>query len=188
MIYIEGGYMRIETKILDTEYEEKVEMVYFGDYISLDAKNAVNSAKQNIASQADNDYFDGGVTFFINRELFFEEKTTDLSGLWLNLISFKENTNDKGMTEVCFLDSVRTLFIIETPVGYRLKYQDAHYRFNDRDELIHSEPFTVESKQIEKEKFEQAIRKGFKEYHDFVVKNKLPISSYYLEQLLQQKI
>ncbi|MFJ8265735.1 hypothetical protein [Peribacillus asahii] len=180
--------MRIETKILDTEYEEKVEMAYFGDYISLDAKNAVNSAKQNIASQADNDYFDGRVTFWVNGELFFEEKTTDLSGLWLNLISFKENMNDKGMTEVCSLDSLRTLFIIETPVGYQLKYQDAHYTFNDRDELIHSEPFTVESKQIEKEKFEQAIRKGFKEYHNFVVKNKLPISSYQLEQLIKQKI
>ena len=41
---------------------------------------------------------------------------------------------------------------------------------------------------IEKEKFEQAIRKGFKEYHDFVMKNKLPISSYQLEQLIKQKI
>lgn len=160
---MEGGYMRNETKILDKEYEGKVEVVYLGEYISLDAKNAVNSAKQNIASQAENNYFDGRVTFWVDGEIFFEEKTTDLSGLWLNLISFKENMNDKGMTEACFLDSVRTLFIIGTPVGYQLKYQDAHYTFNNRDELIHSEPFTVESKQIEKEKFEQAIRKGFKE-------------------------
>ncbi|KAB7672164.1 hypothetical protein [Bacillus sp. B1-b2] len=57
--------------------------------------------------------------------------------------------------------------------------------FNDRAELIHTEPFIVESTQMEKEKFEQAIRKGFKEYRNFVVKNKLPISSYQLEQLLK---
>lgn len=180
--------MRIETKILDTEYEEKTGMVFFGDYISLDAETAVNSAKHNIASQEDNDFFDGRVSFFVKGELFFEEDTTSLSELWLDLISFKENINGKGIVEVCFLDSVRNLFIMETPVGYRLKYKDAHCTFNDKDELIHSAPFTIESKQIKKEKFEQAIRKGFMEYLDFVVNNKLPISSSQLEKLKKQKI
>ena len=122
------------------------------------------------------------------RSCFFEETTTDLSGLWLHLISFKENMNEDRMTEIHFLDSVRTLFVIESLVGYRLTYQDVHCTFNDRDELIHSKRFTVESKQITKEKFEQAIRKGFKEYRDFVVRNQLPISAYQLEQLIKQTI
>ncbi|MBM7602627.1 hypothetical protein JOC75_000597 [Metabacillus crassostreae] len=54
--------------------------------------------------------------------------------------------------------------------------------------MIHSDPFTIESKVIEREKFEQAIRKGFKKYQNFVVENELPISSYQLEQIIKQKI
>ncbi|MFS0881086.1 hypothetical protein [Metabacillus niabensis] len=160
-------------------------MAFFGNYISLNDDTVVDSAMQNIASQADNTYFDGLVSFYINGELFFAEETTSLSDLWLDLISFKKIMNSKGIAEICFLDGMRSLFIIETPFGYRLEYQDLQHTFNDKDELLHRIPFTVESMEVEKVKFELAIRKGFKEYFDFVVENKLPISSNQFQELLE---
>lgn len=179
--------MRIETKILDVEYDEEIDIAYFGDYLSLDAKNVVNSAKQNIANQADNDYFDGLVSFFIDGELFFDGDTTELSGLWLDLVCFRKLMNN-GTVKIIFLDSVRDLFIMEIPDGYRLKYTKADHTFNDENRLTHSENITIESKPIGKEIFEKSIRKGFIKYRDFVVNNELPIASSQLEMLKRQKI
>lgn len=148
----------------------------------------VDSAKQNIASQADNTYFDELVSFYINGELFFEEETTSLSDLWIDVISFRKVMNSKGIVEICFLDSIRSLFIKETPLGYRIEYQDIQHTFNDKDELLHCVPFTVESMEVEKVEFELAIRMGFKEYFDFVLENKLPISSNQFQELLEKNI
>ena len=176
--------MRIETKIVDVTYDPKTEMVYFGDFLSIFTKEAVSAAKQNIQSQADDTYFDGAVSFIIDEELFFEGETSELSGLWISLIHFREYL-EHNQGEIHLLDSMIEFFIEEKNTGYQLKYIDMEYTINENNELVHTEYITRKSKLIDKEIFERAVRKGFLDYRNFIARNNLPISAEQLDEIEQ---
>lgn len=174
--------MRIETKIRDVTYDPKTEMIYFGDHLSIFDKEAVSAAKQNIQSQADDTYFDGAVSFIIDEEPFFEAETSELSGLWIDLINFRNYIEHK-LGKIHLLDNMIEFFIEENNTGYQLKYIDMEDTVNEKNELVDTEYITRKSKLIDKETFEKAVRKGFLDYRTFIVDNNLPISAEQLDEL-----
>lgn len=149
--------------------------------IELTDPRAVQMARENVAWQADNTYFDASLDVIINGESFFKNQTTDACGLWRGLLNAMI---EQGKHRVYFLDSPVDL-TVHHQEHYQFEYVHTDYECDDNNFVTSITKKTIISDPLQKEAVEFAISDGFLQYAYFILENDISIAESYKEELKQ---
>ena len=150
--------------------------------IELSHPQAAQMAIENVASQADDTYFDASLEIRIDDKRFFKQFTTDAFGLWDSLLCAIEAP---GKHHITFLDYPQDLTIIHSET-YEFLYVHTDYE-GDNDCLVSMTKKVVSSGPLPKTAVEVAIKESFKQYADFILQYHIPIAEWHKREIEQRK-
>lgn len=151
--------------------------------VPLTHPNAAQMARDNVASQAANDYFDAELEFWFNNALFLTEGASDA---WKLIKCLFEATDQRGEHNILFLDSSLEMTVFHD-AAYEFQYINKRYEWDENNFLIGFTEETISSGPLPKLEVESAVKKLFIEFADFILQHNIPIAEYYLQEMKERK-